>query len=156
MLNLIKQALVLNVKNPISIIATNLLFIFQPWKNQDDDFLLPRFNKGYGSLVFLERECFRYHFQGIFSKLDLMKSIVKLIVLYDLEVWGPSLLESDWAQIERLLLELLHRFQRFTDSVVSRDQYPYPASRSSDAIALFDPGESMLFVRKGILFSIVC
>jgi len=74
--------------------------------------LQPRINKGYGSLALLERQCFRHHFQDISSKLKLMDTLIRPTVLYGSEIWGPSLLESDWAAAERVQTLLLRRIIR--------------------------------------------
>lgn len=74
--------------------------------------LQPRINKGYGSLAILERQCFRHHFQDISSKLSLMDTLIRPTVLYGSEIWGPSLLESDWAAVERVQTLLLRRIIR--------------------------------------------
>ena len=62
----------------------------------------PRVNKGMGSLALLEKQCFRHHFQDTPSKLSLLDAFVRPTVLYGSMVWGPSLLSSDWASIERV------------------------------------------------------
>jgi hypothetical protein len=54
--------------------------------------LEPRFKKDYDSLSLLERRCFQNDFSDILFKMDLMENIIKFMVLYSLEVWGPSLL----------------------------------------------------------------
>lgn len=61
----------------------------------------PRVSKGMGSLAMLEKQCFRHHFQDTSSKLYLLDSLVRPTVLYGSMVWGPSLLASNWASIER-------------------------------------------------------
>jgi hypothetical protein len=79
--------------------------------------LQPRINKGYGSLALLERQCFRHHFQDISSKMSLMDSLIRPTVLYGSEIWGPSLLESDWASVERVQTLLLRRIIRCKQTV---------------------------------------
>ena len=74
--------------------------------------LQPRINKGYGSLALLERQCFCHHFQDISSKMDLLNTLIRSTVLYGSEIWGPSLLESDWASTERVQILLLRRIIR--------------------------------------------
>ena len=64
--------------------------------------LQPRINKGYGSLALLERQCFRHHFEDISSKMRFVDALIRPTVLYGSEVWGPSLLETDWASAERV------------------------------------------------------
>ena len=64
--------------------------------------LQPRIIKGYGSLALLERQCFLHQFQDMSSKMDLLNTLVCPTVLYGSEIWGPSLLESDWASAERV------------------------------------------------------
>lgn len=59
----------------------------------------PRVCKGMCSLAMLERQCFRHHFQDTFSKLSLLDSLVWPTILYGSVVWGPSLLDFDWAFI---------------------------------------------------------
>jgi hypothetical protein len=74
--------------------------------------LQPRITKGYGPLSLLERQCFRYHFQDISSKMSLMDSFIRPIFLYGSKICGPSLLESDWASVERVQTLLLRRIIR--------------------------------------------
>lgn len=78
---------------------------------------MPRINKGYGFLALLERQCFRHHFKDISSKLSLMESLIRPTVLYGSEIWGPSLLESDWASAERVQTLLLRCIIRCKQSV---------------------------------------
>jgi hypothetical protein len=54
----------------------------------------------------------RHHFQDISSKMSLMDSLIRPIVLYGSEIWGPSLLEFDWASTERVQTLLLRRIIR--------------------------------------------
>ena len=68
--------------------------------------------KGMGSLALLEKQCFRHHFQDISSKLSLFDSLVRPTVLYGSVAWGPSLITSDWASIERVQTLLLRRIIR--------------------------------------------
>ena len=63
----------------------------------------------YGSLALLERQAFRHHFQDISSKMDLLNTLIRPTVLYGSEIWGPSLLETDWASAERVQILLLRR-----------------------------------------------
>ena len=79
--------------------------------------LQPRINKGYGSLALLERQCFRNHFQDISAKMSMMDNVVQPTVLYGSEVWGPSLLESDWSSAERVQITLLRRIIRSKQTV---------------------------------------
>jgi hypothetical protein len=79
--------------------------------------LQPRINKGYGSLALLERQCFRHHFQVISSKMRLMDTLIRPTVLYGSEIWGPSLLESDWASTERVQILLLCNIIRCKQTV---------------------------------------
>jgi hypothetical protein len=79
--------------------------------------LQPWINKGYGSLSLLERQCFRHHFQDISSKMSLMDSLIQPIVLYGSKIWGPSLLESDWASTERVQTLLLRRIIRCKQTI---------------------------------------
>ena len=72
----------------------------------------PRVNKGMGSLALLEKQCFKHHFQYTPSKLSLLDALVRPIVLYGSVVWGPSLLSSDWASIERVQTLFLRRIIR--------------------------------------------
>jgi hypothetical protein len=60
---------------------------------------------------------FRHHFQDISSKMSLMDSLIRPTVLYGSEIWGPSLLESDWASVERVQTLLLRRIIRCKQSV---------------------------------------
>jgi hypothetical protein len=76
-----------------------------------------RINKGYGSLALLARHCFRHHFQDISSKMSLMDTLIRLTVLYGLEIWGPSLLESDWASSERVRILLLRHIIRCKQTI---------------------------------------
>ena len=46
-----------------------------------------------------------------------MDSLIRPIVLYGLEIWGPSLLELDWASIERVQTLLLCRIIRYKQTV---------------------------------------
>ena len=55
-----------------------------------------------GSLSLLEKQCFRHHFQDTSSKLSLLDTLVRPTVLYGSVFWGPSLLGSNWASIERI------------------------------------------------------
>ena len=41
--------------------------------------------------------------------MDLLNTLIRPIVLYGAEIWGPSLLESDWASVERVQILLLRR-----------------------------------------------
>ncbi len=83
-----------------------------------------------GSLALLERQCFRHHFQDISSKLSLFDSLVRLTILYGSVVWGPSLIASNWASIERvqtLLLCHIIRCHRFTPhSIVLAESGAHP------------------------------
>jgi hypothetical protein len=79
--------------------------------------LQPQITKGYRSLALLERQCFRHHFQDISSKMSLMDSLIRPTVLYGSEIWGPSLLESDWASVERVQTLLLRRIIRCKQTV---------------------------------------
>jgi hypothetical protein len=74
--------------------------------------LQPRLNKGYGSLALIERQCFQGQFQDISSKLYLMEAIIRPTVLYGSEIWGPSLIQTDWARLERVQTLLLRRIIR--------------------------------------------
>ncbi len=77
----------------------------------------PKVNKGMGSLAFLEKQCFKHHFQDTSSKLSLLDALVWPTVLYGFVVWGPSLLSSDWASIEQvqtLFLRHIIRCHKFT------------------------------------------
>jgi hypothetical protein len=71
--------------------------------------LLPRISKGYSSLALIERQCFLGQFQDISSKLYLMEAIIRPTVLYGSEIWGPSLLQTDWAKLEGVQTLLLRR-----------------------------------------------
>ena len=56
-------------------------------------------------------------FEDTSSKLSLLDSLVRPTVLYGFVVWGPSLLGSDWASIERVqnfLLRYIMRCHKFT------------------------------------------
>jgi hypothetical protein len=79
--------------------------------------LQPRINKGYGSLALLKRQCFRHHFQDISSKMSLMDTLICPTILYGSKIWGPSLLESDWASAERVQILLLRRIIRCKQTV---------------------------------------
>jgi hypothetical protein len=74
--------------------------------------LQPRLSKGYGSLALIERQCFLGQFQDISSKLYLMEAIIRPTVLYGSEIWGSSLLQTDWARLERVQTLLLRRIIR--------------------------------------------
>lgn len=77
----------------------------------------PRVNKGLGSLAVLEQQCFRHDFQGTLTKMSLLDSLVRLTALYSFTIWGHSLLESDWASMERIhfrMLQCILRCRRFT------------------------------------------
>jgi hypothetical protein len=103
--------------------------------------LQPRLSKGYGSLALIERQCFLGQFQDISSKLYLMEAIIRPTVLYGSEIWGSSLLQTDWARMERVQTLLLRRIIRckrqfhsplFRQSSVST----HSASRSFSAWSL--------------------
>jgi hypothetical protein len=79
--------------------------------------LQPRLNKGYGSLALIERQCFQGQFQDISSKLYLMEAIIRPTVLYGSEIWGPSLIQTDWARLERVQTLLLRRIIRCKHTV---------------------------------------
>lgn len=85
---------------------------FNLWKA-----LRPRVNKGYGSLALLERQCFKHDFQDISSKMHLMDSLIQPTMLYGFEVWGPSMLEVDWASSERVQTLLLWRIIRCKQTI---------------------------------------
>lgn len=98
-----------------------------------------------------------------------MDSIIWPIVLYGGEVWGPSLLESNWAKTKSvqtlmlwhiikskrtipefvarpfqidpmfILVSFLHHIWRFVDWAASRDRYLYRNYCSSKAIASNSP-----------------
>ena len=74
--------------------------------------LQPQINKGYGSLSLLKRRCFQHHFQDISSKMSLMDTFIHPIFLYGSNIWGSSLLESDWALAEKVQIILLHHIIR--------------------------------------------
>ena len=67
--------------------------------------------------LLLERQCFRHHFQDIPSKMNLMDTLIRPTMIYGSEVWGPSLLDSDWASVERVQTLLLCRFIRCKQTV---------------------------------------
>lgn len=53
--------------------------------------------------------------------MDLMDNLIRPTVLYGLEVWGPSLLELDWAMIERvraLMLRYIIRCKRIVPQAI--------------------------------------
>lgn len=79
--------------------------------------LQPRINIGYGSLALLERQCFRHHFQDISSKMSIMDTLIRPTVLYGSKISGPSLLEPDWASVERVQTLLLRRFIKCKQTV---------------------------------------
>jgi hypothetical protein len=60
---------------------------------------------------------FSHHFQDISSKMSLMDTLIRPTVLYGSEIWGPSLLESDWASAERVQILLLRRIIRCKQTV---------------------------------------
>jgi hypothetical protein len=64
------------------------------------------------SLALIERQCFQGQFQDISSKLYLMEAIIRPTVLYGSEIWGPSLIQTDWARLERVQTLLLRRIIR--------------------------------------------
>ena len=77
----------------------------------------PKINKGMGSLAFLEKQCFKHHFHDTSSKLSLLDALVRPTILYGFVVWGPSLLNFDWALIGRvqtLFLRCIIRCHRST------------------------------------------
>jgi len=65
----------------------------------------------YRSLSLLKKQCFRNHFQDISSNMSPMNTLVQPTVLYGLKVWGPCLLEYDWASAKRVQI-LFHRIIR--------------------------------------------
>lgn len=111
----------------------------------------PRVCKGMGSLAILERQCFKHHFQDTSPKLSLLSSLVTPMMLYGSVVWGPSLLDSDWASIDHvqtLFLRLgaifdriwfLHHLHGFADSANDRHKYSYLAYCSSVVVADSNP-----------------
>lgn len=77
-------------------------------------------------------------FQDISSKLDLQEAIIRPTVLYGSEIWGPSLLQTDWARTDRV--HTIPRFSgassdanaQFNSPFFRRSSKPTPfASRSS-------------------------
>lgn len=73
---------------------------------------VPRVNKGFGSLGLLERQCFRHHFQNTTSKMSFLDSLIRLTLRYNSVVWGLSLLEPNWASMERVQTLLLYHIIR--------------------------------------------
>ena len=69
----------------------------------------PKVNKGLNSLAIIERQYFLHQFQDTTTKMSLLDSLVKPTVLYGSTVWGPSLLEFDWAFVERVQTLFLRR-----------------------------------------------
>ena len=49
--------------------------------------------------------------------MDLLNTLIYPTVLYGSEIWGPSLLESDWASPERVQILLLRRIIRCKQTV---------------------------------------
>ena len=49
--------------------------------------------------------------------MSLMDSLIRPTVLYSSEIWGPSLLESDWALVERVQTLLLRCIIRCKQTV---------------------------------------
>jgi hypothetical protein len=82
-------------------------FLRQIFKESLRPALQPQINKGYESLALLEIQCFQHHFQDISSKMSLVDYLIRPTVLYGSEIWGPSLLESDWTSAERVQTILL-------------------------------------------------
>ena len=49
--------------------------------------------------------------------MNLLDTLIHPTILYGLEIWGPSLLESDWASAERVQILLLRRIIRGKQAV---------------------------------------
>ena len=49
--------------------------------------------------------------------MDVLNTLIRPTVLYGSEIWGPSLLESDWALAERVQILLLRRIIRCKQTV---------------------------------------
>jgi hypothetical protein len=64
------------------------------------------------SLALIESQCFLGQFLDILSKLYFMEAIIRPAVLYGSEIWGSSLLQTDWAKLERVQTLLLRRIIR--------------------------------------------
>ena len=64
--------------------------------------------------------------------MDLVDNLIISTVLYGLEVWGPSLLELDWAMIERVRALMLHyiiRCKRIVSQAIVQVYFPTPPFR---------------------------
>ena len=49
--------------------------------------------------------------------MDLLNTLIRPTVLYGLEIWGPSLLEADWALAERVQILILRRIIKSKQTV---------------------------------------
>ena len=76
-----------------------------------------RLSRAYAALGGLERMCSQVQFQEPRKKLWLFNTLVTSAMLYGVQVWGPSVDQSNWKAMERPLISIISRMIRAKASV---------------------------------------